>query len=507
MFLNRHSRAEGKRLEWYCENWKSFFYGCLKPFLPMTQLLPPNADVIIRPVQYTDLELVNRFCTESAEEDLHYSINPDQSTKSLRFWQGPFRLLGILLNRPQIYGAYLPETENRLQGMVQISPFNRTRSTWRVDRVAVVGDPVVNKPVIGDPVVGKPGVESADADGAASDTEKAIAPEKELSEPSVSPQPPFGGIGSQLLRHCFTTIWEARTWLLEVNVNHKTLIALYRQNGFQPMAKMTYWAVPADLLHDLADREPDLPNLLPVSNADAQLLYQLDTMSMPPLVRQVFDRHIADFKSSLAGSLLRGVKHWLNHVEVISGYVFEPQRKAAIGYFQLQLCRDGSQPHQAQLTVNPAYTWLYPELMCQMARITQEFPTQTLYVASSDYQPEREEYLEHLGATRVAHTLMMSRSVWHKVRESKLNALENLQLPEVLQGLQPVRKQPIPSRITLLQSVKQSVGISLTKPMKRPARSTSLASLESETARQRSQKLNLAPKADLTDLPPEEPCC
>jgi hypothetical protein len=482
----------------------------------MKPLLPQNADVIIHPVQYTDLELVNRFCMESAEEDLHYSINPDQSVKALRFWQGPFRLLGILFNRPQIYGAYLPEAENRLQGMVQVSPFNRTRSTWRVDRVAVVGESVSGHTVASngranDGITVKPH-EDTSMNGVSSEGEKAIAPEKGLAEPTVVSQPTMGGIGSQLLRHCFTTIWEARTWLLEVNVHHKSLIALYRQNGFQPMAKMTYWAVPADLLQQLADREPDLPNLLPVSNADAQLLYQLDTMSMPPLVRQVFDRHVNDFKSSLLGSLLRGVKHWLNHTEVISGYVFEPQRKAAIGYFQLQLCRDGSQPHQAQLTVNPAYTWLYPELMCQMARITQAFPLQTLCVTSSDYQPEREEYLEHLGATRLAHTLMMSRSVWHKVRESKLTALENLQLPEVLQGLQPVRKQPIPSRITLLESVKQSmIKITPTKSAELPYSSVGSSGEVSQPNVKKNVKkpprLDLSPKADFTDLPPEGPCC
>jgi len=53
---------------------------------------------------------------------------------------------------------------------------------------------------------------------------------------------------------------------------------------------------------ELATGEPDLPNLLPVSNADAQLLYQLDTASMPPLVRQVFDHNIHDFKTSLFGA-------------------------------------------------------------------------------------------------------------------------------------------------------------------------------------------------------------
>ena len=129
-----------------------------------------------------------------------------------------------------------------------------------------------------------------------------------------------------------------------------------------------------------------------------------------------------------------------------------PQRKAAIGYFQLRLCRDGSQPHTAQLTVNPAYTWLYPELMAQMARIMQDLPAQTLQMASPDYQPEREEYLDSIGADRIGHTLLMSRSVWHKVRETKSIA-EGLQLSEMLQGLQPSRK-PVPGRISMMKSTK-----------------------------------------------------
>ncbi len=66
-----------------------------------------------------------------------------------------------------------------------------------------------------------------------------------------------------------------------------------------------------------------------------------------------------------------------------------------------------------------------------------------LQLASADYQPEGEEYLEQIGANRIEHTLVMSRSVWHKVRESKFVSLEGIQLPEMLQGLQPVRK-PIP---------------------------------------------------------------
>ena len=140
----------------------------------------------------------------------------------------------------------------------------------------------------------------------------------------------------------------------------------------------------------------------------------------------------------------------MTKIEVVSGYVFEPQRKAAIGYFQVRLDRKGQQPHVATLTVNPAYTWLYPELLSQLARIAQDFPPQALQVISADYHPEREEYLERMGASRIEHTLMMSRSVWHKLRESKFVSLEGIQLPEMLQGLQPARK-PIPGGMSWAQ--------------------------------------------------------
>jgi GNAT superfamily N-acetyltransferase len=324
----------------------------------------------------------------------------------LHRWYGLLKFLSWFPNPLQYrFCAYVAEQARMLLGMIQVSPFNRTHSTWRIDRVML--DRAVDKQ----------------------------------------------GIGSQLLRHCFESILEARTWLLEVNVNDLEALALYRQNGFQRLAEMTYWEIEPKLLAELAQAEPDLPNLLPVSNADAQLLYQLDTASMPPLVRQVFDRNTRDFKTSLFGVLTDAVKQWMTKTEVVSGYVFEPQRKAAIGYFQVQLDRKGKAPHVATLTVHPAYTWLYPELLSQLARIAQDFPQQGMQLASSDYQAEREEYLEQIGAQRIEHTLIMSRSVWHKLRESKLVSLEGIQWTDVLQGLQPARK-PIPGGMSWVQPSK-----------------------------------------------------
>ncbi|AFY68122.1 GNAT family N-acetyltransferase [Geitlerinema sp. PCC 7407] len=362
-----------------------------------------TANLVIRAFQHRDLDAIEQLCLTDAEQDAnHRSQGTAHQLAQVRQWYGLLKFLSLFPNPLRYYFCtHVAEQAGKVLGMIQISPFNRTHSTWRVDRVA--------------------------------------------TEPGEMTQ----GVGSQLLRFCLESVWEARTWLLEVDVNDKGSLALYRQNGFQPLAQLTYWAIAPELLRDLAVREPDLPNLLPVSNADAQLLYQLDTVAMPPLVRQVFDRHITDFKTSLFSAVVEGLRQWFNRVEVVSGYVFEPQRKAAIGYFQVQLCRDGSRPHSAQLTVHPAYTWLYPEMLAQMARIAQELPPQTLRLASADYQPEREEYLEQIGATRQEHTLMMSRSVWHKLRELKPSALEGLQLSEVLQGFQPARK-PVPGRISMI---------------------------------------------------------
>lgn len=378
--------------------------------MKMTSLLPQNLRVVIRPIQYRDLDTIERLASTSANSDTENEHQNGEPLQWLRRWYGFLKFLSWFPNPLRYrFCAYVAEQGRDVLGMVQVSPFNRTRTTWRVDRV--------------------------------------------MLERGIERQT----IGSQLLRYCFESIVEARTWVLEVNVNDSDALALYRRNGFQRLAEVTHWEITPDLLAELAESEPDLTNLLPVSNADAQLLYQLDTASMPPLVRQVFDRQTCDFKTSLIESLIDAVKLWVTKTEVVSGYVFEPQRKAAIGYFQITSDRQGKKPHVATLTVHPAYTWLYPEMLSQLARITQGFPTQSLRITSADYLQEGEECLEKIGATRIEHTLIMSRSVWHKVRESKFVSLEGIQLPDVLQGLQPARK-PIPGGMSWRRGEKRGSG-------------------------------------------------
>jgi len=321
------------------------------------------------------------------------------------------------------FSSFVAEGSGQTQGMIQVSPFNRTLSTWKVDRVLV--------------------------NVAKQAKAKATKKREESSDSPNSPKLYLSmDVGSQLLRYCFEHIREAQYWISETDVNDQFGLSLYRQNGFQPLAKATYWSIQPEQLAELSEHDPDLPNLLPVNNADAQLIYQLETVSMPPLVRQVLDYQINDFKATITSQLKNRFTRLINRTERVSAYVFEPQRKTAIGYFELKLCRDGTESHDAKLTVHPAYTWLYPELMAQMAGVVQKFPNQPLRIMSLDYQTEREEYLRQIGALEIEHTLLMSRSVWHKVRESKAGALEGLKMPDVLPGLQPTGT-PLPGRFSL----------------------------------------------------------
>jgi hypothetical protein len=374
----------------------------------------------IRPVQYRDLDWLESLNANPHQvQQNSVSVSFQEQLQQARRWFALLKFLSwfpnLFQNHFRVYVAELPEAPygNSLRGFIHISPVNIGRSTWRVERVMVA---------------------SGEGEG------------ELLTNPK--------GVGSQLLRYCLESIWEARTWVLEVGINEKNTLALYRQNGFQPLAQLTYWLLEPELLETLAQQNAELPNLLPVSNADAHLLYQLDCVSMPPLLRQVFDRNPQDFKTRFLMGLSSKWQQWFHQREVAKGYVFEPQRKAAIGYFKLTLCKDGSQPHQAQLIVHPAYTWLYPKLLAQMAQIVQKYPSQSLELLSADYQHEREEYLKKLGANPIENTLLMSRSVWHKLKEAKP---EGLHLSEMLQGLQAVPRTPIPSRFSWLKtSIKPS---------------------------------------------------
>jgi ribosomal protein S18 acetylase RimI-like enzyme len=367
----------------------------------------PKPDFMVRPLQYRDWDSVEGMLNATnGSAERSWLTEPLQ--RRIQAWDR-HPMLKVLDALPGRWSSslrtYVAEQNGQLVGLIQVSPFNQSRSTWRIEQVCI-----------------SPGVLSFD-------------------------------VGTQLIRYCLESIWEARTWLVEVEINQTDSLGLYRQNGFQPLAQLTQWQLSPQSLAQLTTKPPSLPNLLPINNADAALLHQLDTAAMPPFVRQVFDRHVQDFQRSVFNQIAYTIQSQLQRRDWVNGYVFEPQRKAAIGYFAVYLSKTERDAHVAQMTVHPAYTWLYSGLLTYMAQLChQSCAAAPMSLVSADYQAEREDYLEQIGAERAEHTMMLSRSVWHKVKESKTISLETLQLTEMLQGLQP-NQTPVPGRMMLLTSL------------------------------------------------------
>lgn len=355
-------------------------------------------DFLIRAVQYRDMDIAQPLLVDACRSGWTSTLLAEPgSPQSLQ--HQPWQVQNLLPGPFQSAIKTLVATQsNRVQGVIQVAPTNRAQTTWKINALGAL------------------------------ETQS------------------FIDLGTELLRHCLQSIYEAHTWLAEIDVNRTDYLALYRSNGFQPLAHATHWSITSSQLTQLAQTDPQLPALISINNADAALLYQLDTVAMPPFVRQVLDRRVQDFTQPLLQGIWDRFQQTLTRRQILNGYLFEPQRKVAMGCFEICLSLDGAMPHIGQMTVHPAYTWLYPKLLSHMAVLTQSVPPAPLHLTSTDYQSEREEYLQQVQAERVGHSLMMSRSVWHKLRETHRHASETFPLAEVLQGLQP-NHTPIPGRM------------------------------------------------------------
>ncbi len=348
---------------------------------------------LIRRAQFLDFEAITALCADHGPEI-------GATLEQIRAWYGPVRLLSFFPNRYQhLFDVYVAQVEGKVVGLIQVSPLNATQTTWRINRLVV--------------------------------------------NPEFSSQQ----IGILLLGWVFEYYRNARTWVIEVGIHDKETLALCREKGFQSLAEHSLWYLAPHALAQITTQESSPVQLLPMSNADAGLVCELDTATMPPIIRNIYNRHLEDFRRNYLQRLTDGIGLLLTQQERVSRYIYEPQRKVAMGAFDLHLQRAANitQPHRVTLWVHPAYTWLYGPLMHALGQICRHYTHAGLIIASADYQPEREAYLESLGATINDRTLLMSRSVWPKVRESR-NPLENLTIPDVLPRWRPAQN-PVPNQV------------------------------------------------------------
>lgn len=354
--------------------------------------------MLIRPVQYRDLEAVRRLYEANTTTPLFPHRGVLQPGHGIHRLFGPVKFLSFFPNPMQhLFCLHVAQLDGQIVGTVQVWPSNAAQTTWQVEHLAVV--------------------------------------------PALQEQ----GVGTLLLQHVFEYYsYQARNWTVEVDVHDRAALALFRENGFQRMAEQCYWRLSPQMLADVARTEIQPLNLLPASNADAALLCRLETSTMPSEVRQVYDRHPNDFYRGLATRAIDLTTRVVGQAEHVSQYIYEPQRQVAISFFDLEISRNGLQPHRARLLVHPGYTHLYPQLTGHIARILERYPPQDLHLVSADYEQKLEEYLEKtLAAEDLERRLLMSRSVWRKKPLLRI-ALENLQLPEMLPGFSLGKPLPEP---------------------------------------------------------------
>lgn len=103
----------------------------------MTSSVPNTPKLVVRPLQYRDVDAINALVSEYvAREDSKRLLTIDRELQQVGSWYGLKRFLS-LLPRSYYHGwrIYVAQQLQEVLGLIQVSSVNSTRSTWRVERV------------------------------------------------------------------------------------------------------------------------------------------------------------------------------------------------------------------------------------------------------------------------------------------------------------------------------------------------------------------------------------
>jgi len=114
----------------------------MAPVPNMTSPLSENTKNVIRPFQYRDLGAIEQLaCGETDADSNSCSVTFSKRLTQVRRWYWLLKFLSWFPNPCQYaFCLYVVEQVQQIRGSIKISPFNRTRSTWRVEQVLVDTD-------------------------------------------------------------------------------------------------------------------------------------------------------------------------------------------------------------------------------------------------------------------------------------------------------------------------------------------------------------------------------
>ena len=102
----------------------------------MTRSTPKKTKIAIRPVQYHDLEAIESLAVSSCENDgQNCSITIVKQLQQVRRWYGLLKFLSWFPNPfAHNFCVYVAKEKNQVRGWIQVSPFNKSGTTWQVQR-------------------------------------------------------------------------------------------------------------------------------------------------------------------------------------------------------------------------------------------------------------------------------------------------------------------------------------------------------------------------------------
>ncbi|MEM9151657.1 MAG: hypothetical protein AAGB19_14545, partial [Cyanobacteria bacterium P01_F01_bin.3] len=104
----------------------------------MTRSQSSNADIYIRSIHLRDLDNLKVAGATEVASCATDTPDIDDYIQQMRRWYGPLKVLTLFPNPLQhMFSAFVAEAGGYLQGMIHVTPFNQTLSTWKIDRMLV----------------------------------------------------------------------------------------------------------------------------------------------------------------------------------------------------------------------------------------------------------------------------------------------------------------------------------------------------------------------------------
>ena len=151
-----------------------------------------SSSLTIRPCQYRDLDRMADVSGQmrSGLDTTQYGTRLEfsEQLQQARQWYGPLKFLQLFPNPLQhFFSTYVAECQSQLAGFIQVSPFNYTHSTWRVERIAAF--PLSSRPTPLQPTVNPSVPHSSNGGLSSSPSDHAASASDSSPKPNSSPQP------------------------------------------------------------------------------------------------------------------------------------------------------------------------------------------------------------------------------------------------------------------------------------------------------------------------------